>query len=162
MRKHASVAPHRSENRRRLDRCCCRLQPWTAAGESRWLSRPPRQDHRAVRAGRADRHHGAHSCDPSRRSAWRHGDDREPAGAGGNIGIGAAAHAEPDGYTLLITSSAYVVNPGLYAKIPYDPYQDFAPIAELGTSPNVILVDPKLGVKSIADLIARAKANPTN
>ena len=81
-------------------------------------------------------------------------------GAGGNIGIGAAAHAEPDGYTLLITSSAYVVNPGLYAKIPYDPYQDFAPIAELGTSPNVILVDPKLGVKTIADLIARAKANP--
>src|SRR3979490_1786403 len=81
-------------------------------------------------------------------------------GAGGNIGIGAAAHAEPDGYTLLITSSAYVVNPGLYAKIPYDPYKDFAPIAELGTSPNVILVDPKLGVDSIADLIKRAKADP--
>jgi tripartite-type tricarboxylate transporter receptor subunit TctC len=81
-------------------------------------------------------------------------------GAGGNIGIGAAAHAEPDGHTLLITSSAYVVNPGLYAKIPYDPYTDFAPIAELGTSPNVILIDPKLGVNSIPDLIARAKANP--
>src|SRR5882757_1283234 len=81
-------------------------------------------------------------------------------GAGGNIGIGAAAHAEPDGYTLLITSSAYVVNPGLYARIPYDPYTDFAPIAELATSPNVILVDPKLGVNSIADLVARAKANP--
>ena len=81
-------------------------------------------------------------------------------GAGGNIGIGIAAHAEPDGYTLLITSSAYVVNPGLYAKIPYDPYLDFAPIAELGTSPNVILIDPKLGVKTIADLVARAKANP--
>ena len=81
-------------------------------------------------------------------------------GAGGNIGIGAAAHAEPDGYTLLVTSSAYVVNPGLYATIPYDPYKDFAPIAELGTSPNVILVDPKLGINSIAELIARAKANP--
>ena len=81
-------------------------------------------------------------------------------GAGGNIGIGAAVHAEPDGYTLLITSSAYVVNPGLYAKIPYDPYKDFAPIAELGTSPNVILVGPKLGINSIADLIARAKADP--
>jgi tripartite-type tricarboxylate transporter receptor subunit TctC len=81
-------------------------------------------------------------------------------GAGGNIGIGIAAHADPDGYTLLITSSAYVVNPGLYAKIPYDPYKDFATIAELGTSPNVILVDPKLGVNSIADLVARAKANP--
>jgi tripartite-type tricarboxylate transporter receptor subunit TctC len=81
-------------------------------------------------------------------------------GAGGNIGIGAAAHADPDGYTLLITSSAYVVNPGLYAKTPYDPYKDFAPIAELGTSPNVILVGAKLGINSIADLIARAKADP--
>src|ERR1700694_3975980 len=81
-------------------------------------------------------------------------------GAGGNIGIGAAAHAEPDGYTLLLTSSAYVVNPGLYAKIPYDPYKDFAPIAELGTSPNVIMAGPTLGINSIADLIARAKADP--
>jgi tripartite-type tricarboxylate transporter receptor subunit TctC len=81
-------------------------------------------------------------------------------GAGGNIGIGAAAHAEPDGYTLLVTSSAYVVNPGLYTSIPYDPYKDFAPVAELGTSPNVILVNPKLGVNSIADLVAHAKAHP--
>jgi tripartite-type tricarboxylate transporter receptor subunit TctC len=61
---------------------------------------------------------------------------------------------------LLITSSAYDVNPGLYAKIPYDPYTDFAPIAELGTSPNVILVDPKLGINSIAELFARARAEP--
>jgi tripartite-type tricarboxylate transporter receptor subunit TctC len=82
------------------------------------------------------------------------------AGAGGNIGIGAAAHADPDGYTLLVTSSAFVVNPGLYEKIPYDPYKDFAPIAELGTSPNVILAGPKLGIDSIAELIARARANP--
>jgi len=81
-------------------------------------------------------------------------------GAGGNIGIGVAARAEPDGYTLLITSSAFVVNPSLYAKIPYDPFTDFAPIAELGTSPNVILADPKLGLNSIADLVARARAHP--
>jgi tripartite-type tricarboxylate transporter receptor subunit TctC len=81
-------------------------------------------------------------------------------GAGGNIGIGAAANADPDGYTLLITSSAYVVNPSLYVKIPYEPFKDFAPIAELGTSPNVILVDPKIGINSIADLIASAKADP--
>jgi tripartite-type tricarboxylate transporter receptor subunit TctC len=81
-------------------------------------------------------------------------------GAGGNIGIGIAAHAEPDGYTLLITSSAYVVNPGLYAKIPYDPYTDFVTVAELGTSPNVILADPRLGVNSVAELVTRAKANP--
>jgi tripartite-type tricarboxylate transporter receptor subunit TctC len=82
------------------------------------------------------------------------------AGAGGNIGIGAVAHADPDGYTLLITSSAYVVNPGLYVRIPYDPDKDFAPIAELATSPNVILVNPTLGVNSIEELVARARANP--
>jgi tripartite-type tricarboxylate transporter receptor subunit TctC len=81
-------------------------------------------------------------------------------GAGGNIGIGIAARAEPDGYTLLVTSSAFVVNPGLYAKIPYDPFTDFVPIAELGTSPNVILADPKLGLNSIADLVAWARAHP--
>jgi tripartite-type tricarboxylate transporter receptor subunit TctC len=80
-------------------------------------------------------------------------------GAGGNIGMGIVARADADGYTLLLTSSAFVVNPGLYAKIPYDPFKDFAPIAELSTSPNVILVDPKLGINSIADLIARAKAH---
>jgi tripartite-type tricarboxylate transporter receptor subunit TctC len=81
-------------------------------------------------------------------------------GAGGNIGIGYAAHAEADGYTLLVVSSAFVVNPGLYAKIPYDPLKDFAPVAELGTTPNVILVHPKLGINSIAELIARARARP--
>jgi len=81
-------------------------------------------------------------------------------GAGGNIGIGYVAHAEADGYTLLVISSAFVVNPGLYAKIPYDPYKDFAPITELGTTPNSIVVTAKLGVNSIAELIARAKAKP--
>jgi len=81
-------------------------------------------------------------------------------GAGGNIGIGLVARGEPDGYTLLVTSSAFVVNPGLYSKIPYDPVTDFAPIAELGTSPNVILANPKTGLTSIAEVVARAKANP--
>ena len=82
------------------------------------------------------------------------------SGAGGNLGIGYAAHAEADGYTLLVTSSAYVVNPSLYASVPYDPFKDFAPIAELGTSPNAVLIDPKLGINSIAELFARAKAKP--
>jgi tripartite-type tricarboxylate transporter receptor subunit TctC len=81
-------------------------------------------------------------------------------GAGGNIGIGYVAHAEADGYTLLVVSSALVVNPGLYAKIPYDPYKDFAPLTELGTTPNALLVTPKFGINSIAELIARAKAKP--
>ncbi|MGA7073744.1 Bug family tripartite tricarboxylate transporter substrate binding protein [Bradyrhizobium sp.] len=81
-------------------------------------------------------------------------------GASGNIGIGYVAHAEADGYTLLVTSSAYVVNPSLFAKIPYDPFKDFAPITELGTTPNMIVVSPKLGINSIAELFARAKAKP--
>jgi tripartite-type tricarboxylate transporter receptor subunit TctC len=81
-------------------------------------------------------------------------------GASGNIGIGYVAHAEADGYTLLVSSSAYVVNPSLYANIPYDPFKDFAPITELGTTPNMIVVSPKVGIHSIAELFARAKAKP--
>jgi len=83
------------------------------------------------------------------------------AGAGGNIGAGVVAHGDADGYTLLITSSALVVNPGLYKRVPYDPYKDFAPVAELGTSPNVFLADPNSGISSIAELVAKAKADPT-
>jgi len=81
-------------------------------------------------------------------------------GASGNIGIGYVAHAEADGYTLLVISSAYVVNPSLFARIPYDPFKDFAPITELGTTPNMIVVSPKLGINSIAELFARARARP--
>jgi tripartite-type tricarboxylate transporter receptor subunit TctC len=82
------------------------------------------------------------------------------AGAGGNIGAGLIAHAKPDGYNLLIHSSALVVNPGLYKSVPYDPYKSFAPIAELGTSPNVFLANPSAGVTTIAELVAKAKADP--
>jgi tripartite-type tricarboxylate transporter receptor subunit TctC len=82
-------------------------------------------------------------------------------GAGGNIGAAAVAKADPDGYTLLLHSSALVVNPGLYKKIPYDPYKDYAPLVELGTSPNVFLADQKSGIKTLAELIAKAKADPT-
>ena len=81
-------------------------------------------------------------------------------GAGGNIGAGAVAKGDPDGYTLLLTSSALVVNPGLYKRVPYDPYKDFAPIAELGTSPNIFVAGPASGIKTMAELVARAKAAP--
>lgn len=78
-------------------------------------------------------------------------------GGGGNIGMGRVARAEPDGYTLLLSTSGYVVNPGLYTTLPYDPFKDFAPIAELGVSPNVIAVMPSLGVKSVKELIEAAR-----
>lgn len=81
-------------------------------------------------------------------------------GGGGNIGIAFAARANPDGYTLLFTSTAIAVNPGLFANLPYDPIKDFAPISELVNAPNVLFVRPDSGFNSIADLVAKAKAQP--
>ena len=81
-------------------------------------------------------------------------------GAGGNIGIGAAARAAGDGYTLLVCSSAYVVNPSLYAQAPYDPYKDFVPVMLIGASPNVFVVPAQSDIKTMPELIAKAKANP--
>ena len=82
------------------------------------------------------------------------------AGANGNIGIAAVAKAEPDGYTLLVASSVIVVNPTLSKQATYDPAKDFAAIADLGSSPNVIVTRPDTGIKDVADLIARARKNP--
>jgi tripartite-type tricarboxylate transporter receptor subunit TctC len=63
-------------------------------------------------------------------------------GAGGNIAMGVAARAKPDGYTLLLTSSVLVVNPLLYKSVPFDPAKDFVPISLLGTSPNLMVAQP--------------------
>ncbi len=81
-------------------------------------------------------------------------------GAGGNIGIGAVARATPDGYTMLLTSSAYVVNPSLYKNVPYDVKKDFKPVSNLGSSPNVFVANPQAGIKTLGDLIKQAKAEP--
>jgi tripartite-type tricarboxylate transporter receptor subunit TctC len=81
-------------------------------------------------------------------------------GAGGNIGIAAAARAGGDGYTLLICSSAYVVNPSLYAQVSYDPFKDFVPVMTIGASPNALVVPAQSEIKSLPELIAKAKANP--
>jgi tripartite-type tricarboxylate transporter receptor subunit TctC len=81
-------------------------------------------------------------------------------GAAGNIGMGQAARSDPDGYTLLLTSTAIAVNPALYKKLPYDTFKDFVPISELVNSPNVLVVKPDAGINTVADLVARAKAAP--
>jgi tripartite-type tricarboxylate transporter receptor subunit TctC len=80
-------------------------------------------------------------------------------GAGGNIGIAAAARAGGDGYTLLVCSSAYVVNPSLYAQATYDPYKDFVPVMVIGASPNAFVVPAQSDIKTMPELIAKAKAN---
>jgi tripartite-type tricarboxylate transporter receptor subunit TctC len=82
------------------------------------------------------------------------------AGAAGNIGMGQAARATPDGYTLLLTSTAIAVNPALFKNLPYDPFKDFIPVTELVNAPNVLIVRPDSDMNTLADLIARAKAAP--
>ena len=81
-------------------------------------------------------------------------------GGGSNIGMGHVARSDPDGYTLLLSTSAYAVNPGLYDTLPYDPFRDFAAVCELATSPNVFAVKPDLGVATMQQFIALAKTNP--
>jgi tripartite-type tricarboxylate transporter receptor subunit TctC len=80
-------------------------------------------------------------------------------GANGNIGLAAAARAAPDGYTLVVASGVVLINPSV-GKVAYDPIRDFAPIAYLGASPNVILTRPDSGIRDLPDLIAKAKASP--
>src|SRR5258705_4673242 len=81
-------------------------------------------------------------------------------GAGTMIGIEAAARAAPDGYTLLMVPSTLALNSVLYRKVPYDPIRDFAPVTLAATAPNILIVNTALPAKSLAELIALAKAGP--
>jgi tripartite-type tricarboxylate transporter receptor subunit TctC len=81
-------------------------------------------------------------------------------GAGGNIGMAEVARSKPDGYTILVASSSYVVNPSLYANNPYDPFKDFAPITLAGAAPNILIAHPSLPAKTVKELIALLQANP--
>jgi len=85
--------------------------------------------------------------------------DNRP-GAGANIGIGLAAKAPGDGHTLLVASSAFTVNPTLYAKPPYDPFRDFQPITCVGSSPNILAVHPAFPAKSVKELVELVRAQP--
>jgi len=82
-------------------------------------------------------------------------------GYGGNIGADLVAKSEPDGYTLLIgTVGIHAINGALYEKISYDPIKDFTPISFLASTPNVLIVNKKLGVNNLRELIELAKAKP--
>ncbi len=83
-------------------------------------------------------------------------------GAGGNTGTAQAAKAPADGYTVLVISTGFMVNPSLYAKVPYDPVREFAPITLIAASPNVLVVHPDVPAKSVKELIALIKASPGN
>jgi tripartite-type tricarboxylate transporter receptor subunit TctC len=81
-------------------------------------------------------------------------------GAGGNIGTRNAAAAPKDGYTILITSSSFVVNPSLHAKAPYDPLNDFSPVSIAAASPNVLVVNPGETAKSVGELVEVIRQSP--
>jgi tripartite-type tricarboxylate transporter receptor subunit TctC len=82
-------------------------------------------------------------------------------GAGGNIGAGLVARANPDGYTLLMSGSpTHSVGPYLYKNLSYDPMRDLPPVAMIAVAPNLLVVNSSLPVKSVADLVALARAKP--
>ena len=81
-------------------------------------------------------------------------------GAGGNTAAGQVARATPDGYTIMAISTGFVVNPSLYAKVPYDPIKDFAPISLVAASPNIVVVNPSVPAKTIAELVQLIRDNP--
>jgi tripartite-type tricarboxylate transporter receptor subunit TctC len=81
-------------------------------------------------------------------------------GGGGNIGMGYVARSDADGYTILLSTSAYSVNPGLYNSPAYDPFKDFVAVCELAVSPHVFAVMPDFGVSTMKEFVARAKADP--
>ena len=82
-------------------------------------------------------------------------------GAGGNVGTDLAAHSPADGYTLLMANVApMAINTAVYKKLPYDPVKDFAPITLLASFPNVLVVNPGLPARSVAELIALARDKP--
>src|SRR5512135_2379962 len=81
-------------------------------------------------------------------------------GAGGSIGFGSVAKSDPDGYTLVTSSSSMATESVLHKTLPYDPVRDFVPVVLIGTSPNLLVASAKSGFKTVADLVAAAKAKP--
>jgi len=81
-------------------------------------------------------------------------------GAGGTLGAGAVAKADPDGYTLLAHSNAHTISPAVYANLPYHPADDFAAVMPFGAVPNILIISPSKGFKTIQELVAAAKAKP--
>ncbi len=85
--------------------------------------------------------------------------DNRP-GAGSIIGTDLAAKSQPDGYTLLLTATPFVMSASLYQKLPYDPLRDFAPVMQIGSAPNALVVHPTLPAQSVSELVALARAQP--
>jgi tripartite-type tricarboxylate transporter receptor subunit TctC len=81
-------------------------------------------------------------------------------GAGGNTAAGQVARITPDGYTIMVISTGFVVNPSLYAKVPYDPIKDFTPVTLVAVSPNVVVINPQVPAKTLPELVQLIRDNP--
>lgn len=81
-------------------------------------------------------------------------------GAGGNTASGQVAHANADGYTIMAISTGFMVNPSLYAKVPYDPIKDFSAVTLVAASPNVVVVNPEIPARTLPDLVQLIRDNP--
>ena len=82
-------------------------------------------------------------------------------GAGGNLGVEMAKRTAPDGYTILVVSTGFIINPSMYTTIGYDPLKDFAPISLVAASPNAVMVHPSVPAKNLKELIDLIKSNPS-
>jgi len=81
-------------------------------------------------------------------------------GAGGNVGAEAAAHSPPDGYTIVLVAPSLAISPSLYRKLNYDPVKDLTPVTLVGTVPNVMVINPEVPARNLAEFIALAKSKP--
>jgi tripartite-type tricarboxylate transporter receptor subunit TctC len=81
-------------------------------------------------------------------------------GAGSNTASGQVARANPDGYTIMVISTGFLVNPTLYAKVPYDPIKDFSAVSLVAASPNVVVVNPQVPAKTLPELVQLIRDNP--
>lgn len=130
-----------------------------ALAQEAWPSRPVRVIVPFAAGGGADLVARAVSAKLQERLGRQFVIDNRPGGAG-NIGTDAAAKAAPDGTTLLITGPSHVNNAHLFRSLPFDPIRGFAPVSLLTSAPYVLIADPALPLRSLADLIAAAKARP--
>lgn len=135
------------------------LAPWTAQAAEAWPVRPVRMIVPFAPGGPTDL--VARITAQRLSELWGQSvlvDNR--AGASGNLGVEIASRAAPDGYTLLVTSSSYLVNPALYAKLRWDPFRSFIPVTNIATSPNLIVAHPSVPARNVRELVALVKAQP--
>ena len=124
------------------------------------LSEPHHPHRRALRAGRRRQRAGADRRPQAVGDHQAAGGDRQPPGAGGNVGADAVAKSAPDGYTILLHTSAHASAGPLYKSLPFDPIKDFAPVTMVIATQTIICGSLKNPATTLRELIAQAKAKP--